>query len=211
MDFNTKRSRRITRTLVRRHCVRPASSSTRPGRHMCSTSRRPSRDHRRRIARGSRSLRSHRDGVPKPAGWGSPGAFTWWRPVAGSVDPYLCPGSRQRRLLRSRHLNTMYSTKCAKKTGLIQDKNSLRSWSSWQELLFKKFLSKISRMTTRFELLKRLADGSFSFRHRSGTLARGHLAARPSVRISGTLTNAGLDIHRVTGRGYQLAQPVQPA
>lgn len=62
--------------------------------------------------------------------------------------------------------------------------------------------------TTRSEILKRLADGGFH----SGTdmgCALGVSRAAVCKTIK-SLTDAGLDIHRVTGRGYRLAQPLQP-
>ncbi|MBI3575396.1 MAG: bifunctional biotin--[acetyl-CoA-carboxylase] ligase/biotin operon repressor BirA [Gammaproteobacteria bacterium] len=63
-------------------------------------------------------------------------------------------------------------------------------------------------MTTRSEVLKHLADGGFH----SGT-DMGHALGISRAAVCKTiksLTDVGLDIHRVTGRGYRLAQPLQP-
>ncbi|MEK7796429.1 MAG: bifunctional biotin--[acetyl-CoA-carboxylase] ligase/biotin operon repressor BirA [Pseudomonadota bacterium] len=63
-------------------------------------------------------------------------------------------------------------------------------------------------MTTRSEILKRLADGGF---HSGTDMGRALGISRAAVcKTVKSLTDAGLDIHRVTGRGYRLAQPVQP-
>lgn len=61
-------------------------------------------------------------------------------------------------------------------------------------------------MTTRFELLKLLSDGAFH----SGTdlgekLGITRAAVCKSIRC---LTQSGLDVHRVTGRGYKLETPL---
>lgn len=63
-------------------------------------------------------------------------------------------------------------------------------------------------MTTRTEVLKLLSDGGFH----SGTDMGGRLGiSRAAVcKAIGALTDAGLDIERVTGRGYRLDRPVQP-
>src|SRR3989344_5662004 len=64
------------------------------------------------------------------------------------------------------------------------------------------------RMNTRTELVKLLSDGAFH----SGTdmgLRLGVTRAAVCKAIK-SLTDVGLDIHRVTGRGYRLAQPLQP-
>ncbi len=63
-------------------------------------------------------------------------------------------------------------------------------------------------MTTRSEVLRLLADGGFH----SGTDMGQHLGiTRAAVcKAIKSLTDAGLDIHRVTGRGYRLPQPVRP-
>lgn len=63
-------------------------------------------------------------------------------------------------------------------------------------------------MTTRAEVLKLLSDGEFH----SGTDMGGRLGiSRAAVcKTVKTLTDSGLDIHRVTGRGYRLALPVRP-
>ncbi len=63
-------------------------------------------------------------------------------------------------------------------------------------------------MTTRSEVLRLLADGGFH----SGTDMGSHLGiTRAAVcKAIKSLTDAGLDIHRVTGRGYRLPQPVRP-
>ncbi len=63
-------------------------------------------------------------------------------------------------------------------------------------------------MTTRAEVLKLLADGGFH----SGTdmgLRLGITRAAVCKAIK-SLTDAGLDVHRITGRGYRLTQPAQP-
>ena len=63
-------------------------------------------------------------------------------------------------------------------------------------------------MNTRTELVKLLSDGAFH----SGTdmgLRLGVTRAAVCKAIK-SLTDVGLDIHRVTGRGYRLAQPLQP-
>lgn len=63
-------------------------------------------------------------------------------------------------------------------------------------------------MTTRAEVLKRLADGGF---HSGTDMGRALGISRAAVcKTIKSLTDAGLDIHRITGRGYRLAQPVQP-
>ncbi|TAM47334.1 MAG: bifunctional biotin--[acetyl-CoA-carboxylase] ligase/biotin operon repressor BirA [Gammaproteobacteria bacterium] len=63
-------------------------------------------------------------------------------------------------------------------------------------------------MTTRSAVLRLLADGGFH----SGTDMGQHLGVtRAAVcKAIRSLTDAGLDIHRVTGRGYRLPQPVRP-
>jgi len=63
-------------------------------------------------------------------------------------------------------------------------------------------------MTTRSAVLRLLADGGFH----SGTDMGQHLGiTRAAVcKAIRSLTDAGLDIHRVTGRGYRLPQPVRP-
>lgn len=63
-------------------------------------------------------------------------------------------------------------------------------------------------MTTRSEVLRLLADGGFH----SGTDMGKHLGiTRAAVcKAIRSLTDAGLDIHRVTGRGYRLPLPVRP-
>lgn len=63
-------------------------------------------------------------------------------------------------------------------------------------------------MTTRSEVLRLLADGGFH----SGTDMGSHLGiTRAAVcKAIKSLTDAGFDIHRVTGRGYRLPQPVRP-
>lgn len=63
-------------------------------------------------------------------------------------------------------------------------------------------------MTTRAEVLKLLADGGFH----SGTdmgLRLGITRAAVCKAIK-SLTDTGLEVHRVTGRGYRLTQPAQP-
>ncbi len=63
-------------------------------------------------------------------------------------------------------------------------------------------------MTTRAEVLKLLADGGFH----SGTdmgLRLGITRAAVCKTIK-SLTDTGLEVHRITGRGYRLTQPVQP-
>lgn len=63
-------------------------------------------------------------------------------------------------------------------------------------------------MTTRAEVLKLLADGGFH----SGTdmgLRLGITRAAVCKAIK-SLTDTGLEVHRITGRGYRLTQPVQP-
>jgi len=63
-------------------------------------------------------------------------------------------------------------------------------------------------MTTRSEVLRLLADGGF---HSGTDLGRQLGITRAAVcKTVGALAGAGLDIHRVTGRGYRLPQPVQP-
>lgn len=62
--------------------------------------------------------------------------------------------------------------------------------------------------TTRSEILKRLADGGF---HSGTDMGQALGITRAAVcKTIKSLTDAGLDIHRVTGRGYRLAQPLQP-
>ncbi len=63
-------------------------------------------------------------------------------------------------------------------------------------------------MTTRSKVLRLLADGGFH----SGTDMGQRLGiTRAAVcKAIKSLTDAGLDIHRVTGRGYRLPQPVRP-
>lgn len=62
-------------------------------------------------------------------------------------------------------------------------------------------------MSTRSELLRLLADGGF----RSGTdMGRQLGVTRAAVcKAVRSLTDAGLEIHRVTGRGYRLAQAMR--
>ena len=63
-------------------------------------------------------------------------------------------------------------------------------------------------MTTRVEVLKHLADGGF---HSGTDMGRALGISRAAIcKTIKSLTDAGLDIHRITGRGYRLAQPVQP-
>jgi BirA family biotin operon repressor/biotin-[acetyl-CoA-carboxylase] ligase len=63
-------------------------------------------------------------------------------------------------------------------------------------------------MTTRAEVLKLLADGGFH----SGTDMGLRLGiTRAAVcKVIRSLTDTGLEVHRITGRGYRLAQPAQP-
>src|SRR3989304_9982097 len=63
-------------------------------------------------------------------------------------------------------------------------------------------------MTTRAEILKMLSDGAFH----SGTdlgnkLGITRAAVCKNIR---RLTQSGLDVHRVTGRGYKLDAPLTP-
>ena len=63
-------------------------------------------------------------------------------------------------------------------------------------------------MSTRAEILKLLADGGFH----SGTDIGKRLGISRAAIWKGikTLSALGLDIHRVSGRGYKLATPVAP-
>ncbi len=63
-------------------------------------------------------------------------------------------------------------------------------------------------MTTRTEVLRLLADSGF---HSGTDMGRRLGITRAAVcKAIKSLTDAGLDIHRVTGRGYRLPQPVRP-
>lgn len=63
-------------------------------------------------------------------------------------------------------------------------------------------------MTTRAEVLRLLSDGGF---HSGTDLGRRLGITRAAVcKAVKSLTATGLDIHRVTGRGYRLPQPVRP-
>ena len=62
-------------------------------------------------------------------------------------------------------------------------------------------------MTTRFELLKLLADGSF---HSGTDLGRTLGVSRAAVcKNIRQLTQSGLEVHRISGRGYKLEAPLQ--
>jgi len=63
-------------------------------------------------------------------------------------------------------------------------------------------------MTTRSQILRLLADGSF---HSGTDLGRVLGISRAAVCKAVTaLVERGIEVHRVTGRGYRLAQPLQP-
>ncbi len=62
-------------------------------------------------------------------------------------------------------------------------------------------------MTTRAEILKMLSDGAF---HSGTDLGQALGVTRAAVcKNIGQLTQSGLDVHRVSGRGYKLETPLQ--